>query len=165
MDRKAIFISCLYFLAIIPSDTLAQAPQNAGPDGPRVTVTAAEQKTTIINALSTYITHLTAQPEFTSIASVLQTALPASVVSELKTKSGPLNGVLPTGTDALQTASWFQALPSDVKSYFSSAASQENRLAQASGNAAGAPERGAVGGVAGVVGAAAVAGAALMVVI
>jgi hypothetical protein len=115
------------------------------------------QKTQIVNALSSYITHLIAQPEFTSVASVLETALPSSVINELNTRNGPLHGVLPTATDALQTASWYQALPSDVKSYFASAASEEAILARQSGSAA-ASGKNFVGGFVGVVGAAGVVG-------
>jgi hypothetical protein len=63
---------------------------------------------------------------------VLQTAVPSSVFSELATKEGPLRGVLPTGTGDLQTEAWFTALPSDVQSYFQSAASDEAVLARES---------------------------------
>lgn len=60
---------------------------------------------------------------------------------------------------AVPTASWFSALPTDVQSYFISAASVENGIAATAVNAASAPR--ATGQrwreiVAGVVGAAAV---------
>jgi hypothetical protein len=58
--------------------------------------------------------------------------VPSSVFISLANNGGPLQGVLPTGTGDLETEAWFTSLPSDVKSYFHSAASQEAVIARES---------------------------------
>lgn len=81
-----------------------------------------------MNPMSTFITHLTAQPKYSSVDSVLATALPSAVQQELRSKSGLLHGVLPTGTEDIRTNTWFTALPSDVKSYVASVAIEKARI-------------------------------------
>jgi len=138
--------------------------QNVGPDGPRATVTNQQQgpKTTqtvqsfsIISAVSTYETHLTAQPAYKSVSSVLATAdIPPSIVSQLQT------GAAPIGTSAVQTMSWFTALPTDVQSYFKSVWSEEVKLATQTANSGERVRGAATGAIFAVAGFA--AGAAMM---
>jgi hypothetical protein len=64
--------------------------------------------------LFTYYSSLTAQPQFTSVESVLATAVPESIQQQL----GQGGGLMPKG---FSTASWYSALPQDVKAYISSA--------------------------------------------
>jgi hypothetical protein len=110
-----------------------------------VTFTNEAQASSALSRVSTYQTYLTAQPEFTSVAQVLETAIPDSEFQSLAEGTGNL----PPYT----TASWYSALPSDVKSYLSSVTSEEMRLASATGNAAAPRVTGMVGMGVGVVGA------------
>lgn len=87
--------SLLTTILILILTTLSLAQD--GPDGPRVTISNEQQASKVVNGISSYIDKLTRQPAFTSVASVLATALPSSVVSSLTANAnGPLEGVLPT---------------------------------------------------------------------
>jgi hypothetical protein len=104
-----------------------------------------------VSRVSTYTSYIAAQPQFTSVVKLLESVIPDSEFENL---------VDPTvSVGAYTTASWYSALPTDVKSYLSSITVQEMKLATATGNAA-APTgvgRGVVGmgvGVAGILGAA-----------
>jgi hypothetical protein len=79
-------------------------------------------------AVSSYLAHLSEKPQYSSIAAVVSTA-----VSGAKGQSRILNGDLAKVT----TRSWYDGLPSDVKVYASSVASEKNKLATASDAAAG----------------------------
>jgi hypothetical protein len=101
--------------------------------------------------ISTYQSHLTALPQFTSVAQLLETAIPDNEFESIDEGTGAIG--------PYTTASWYSKLPGDVKSYLSSVTSAELKLATATGNAA-APRvtgmRGVVGvgvGVVGVLGA------------
>jgi hypothetical protein len=77
-------------------------------------------------AVSSYLAHLTEKPQYSSVAAIVSTAVTGS-----KGQSRILNGDLAKVT----TRSWYDALPSDVKAYASSVASEKDKLATASGSA------------------------------
>jgi hypothetical protein len=114
-----------------------------------ITYTNEGDASAAISRLSTFQTHLTAQPQFTSVAQVLETAIPDSEIDSLAAGTGAMG--------PYTTASWYSALPGDVKSYLSSVTSAELKLATATGNAGAPRVTGMVGmgvGVVGVLGAA-----------
>jgi len=71
--------------------------------------------------ISTYFTHITAQPQFSSVLSVMATAVPASDLVSIQQ-----NGVILSSYITAQT--WFSRLPSDVKGQLISAASEVVKL-------------------------------------
>lgn len=82
--------------------------------------------------LSSFFASLTAQPAYTSIASVVATAIPDSLIESIEdsltatTPAAPGGFLFGTGTqNVLTTQSWFTALPSEVKGYFSSVVAEE----------------------------------------
>jgi hypothetical protein len=101
-------------------------PDYGGPMDPKVSLNSiitpsfrdADSTLTQMNEirtkLYTYYSSLTAQPQFTSVESVLATAVPDSIQQQL----GQGGGLMPKG---FSTASWYSALPQDVKQYISSA--------------------------------------------
>lgn len=91
--KPSTFRTVIAAITLFTTLSLAQD----GPDGPRVTISNEQQASKVVNGISSYIDKLTRQPAFTSVASVLATALPSSVVSSLTANAhGPLEGVLPT---------------------------------------------------------------------
>lgn len=93
LSFQSLFTTITILFLTLSTLTIAQD----GPDGPRVTISNEQQASKVINGISSYIDKLTRQPAFTSVASVLATALPSSVVSSLTANAqGPLEGVLPT---------------------------------------------------------------------
>ena len=136
-------LKILYLLGTTAGLVVAQAPQNPGPDGPRVTVsngpaqvsnysvessytnilqptvTMSTNSNVVASALASYATSLMADPKFSSVLSVLSTAAPASelpVLSAVGTANNPM------------TESWFSALPTDVQTYIKSIASVETSI-------------------------------------
>ena len=81
------------------------------------------------------MSHLTAQPQFTSVLSVISTAIPTSQVTSMMK-----NGIILSEYVTAQT--WYPALPSDVRNYASSAASQIAKLASGTPSANAAQETG-----------------------
>lgn len=83
--------------------------------------------------LSSFFASLTAQPAYSSIASVIATAMPDSLIESIEDSASattapnaPGGFLFGTGTqNVLTTQSWFTALPSEVKGYFSSVVAQE----------------------------------------
>ena len=81
-----------------------------------------------ISRMSTFYEGMTKQPKWSSVASVLETAIPASVMSSIQNNGG----VLPT---SVTTQRWWKALPSDVVAYEQSVGSEILRLMTATGDA------------------------------
>jgi hypothetical protein len=114
----------------------------------------------IASKLSSYAAQVTTEAKHSSVASVIATALPLSLYSQLG-KGGLFTD------DRFTTESWYEAIPSDVKSYMTSVASVEQSITAATATAlhaesskAGAVETGVPRAVVGIVGA--VGAAALM---
>lgn len=104
--------------------------------GTRVTVNPA-QASTILSRLSTYEAALTQAPQFTSVMSVLETAIPDDAKSEL---AGEIGAFLSSDGEeqggVITTRSWYTALPSEVKNYMASVESAQKAFITATGNAA-----------------------------
>ncbi|KAF1988439.1 hypothetical protein K402DRAFT_391670 [Aulographum hederae CBS 113979] len=108
-----------------------------------------EQSSAIVSDLSAYLTSLTAQPEYTSVASVLATAIPADELADI---------------DELVTAttypSWYTSLPDDAQAYLNSIGIAEASIINkdvAGAAPTAAPMLKYVGGAAGIVAAGAAA--------
>ncbi|KAA6408090.1 MAG: hypothetical protein FRX48_07831 [Lasallia pustulata] len=96
-----------------------------------VTTTVAmspSQSSAIDSALHSYYTSLTAQKAWTSVTSVLHTALPTSDRTDTLTVFDP----------AITTQAWYSALPSDETKYIASVINEEQRI-MSKGGAAGRP--------------------------
>jgi hypothetical protein len=120
-----------------------------------VTYTNLADASAAVSRISTYQTHLTAQPQFTSVAQLLEAAIPDSEFESLAEGTGAIG--------PYTTASWYSKLPGDARGYLSSVTSAELKLARPTGNAA-APRATGMRGVVGVgVGVVGVLGAALVV--
>jgi hypothetical protein len=103
-----------------------------------VLFTNAAQASSAISKVEAYFTSLTAQPQYTSVLSVMATAMPDSVLASMEDADGAGPFVLGTATqDVLTTQSWFTALPSDVKGYVSSVLVEEEKLLGVKVNGAG----------------------------
>ncbi|KXT10856.1 hypothetical protein AC579_1954 [Pseudocercospora musae] len=77
--------------------------------------------------------------ELLSVVSVLQTALPSSLIQEALTNSAGVSSELASEFAAGQTPSWFTALPSDVQTYLVPAGAIATANATAITSASGAP--------------------------
>ncbi|KAF7189649.1 hypothetical protein HII31_08969 [Pseudocercospora fuligena] len=77
--------------------------------------------------------------ELLSVVSVLQTALPSSLIQEALTNSAGVSSELASEFAAGQTPSWFTALPSDVQTYLVPAGAVATANATAITSASGAP--------------------------
>ncbi|KAI9752877.1 MAG: hypothetical protein M4579_005444 [Chaenotheca gracillima] len=120
--------SLVALLAVVPFAAAATST---------ITSISPDQSSKIESDLSTYLTHLTAQPEFTSVALVLQTAVPFSVLQDLEADPQGYYESIITGT---ATPSWIAALPTDAQKYLESVGSAEIALATKDlGNAAPQP--------------------------
>ncbi|KAK3068024.1 hypothetical protein LTR53_014726 [Teratosphaeriaceae sp. CCFEE 6253] len=73
-----------------------------------------------------------------SLYSVLQTALPSSLVAEALTNSAAASSEIAAQFAAGQTPTWFSALPSDIKTYLVPLATNPAALSSAAGNVTGA---------------------------
>ncbi|EME89760.1 uncharacterized protein MYCFIDRAFT_210177 [Pseudocercospora fijiensis CIRAD86] len=71
--------------------------------------------------------------ELLSVVSVLQTALPSSLIQEALTNSAGVSSELASEFAAGQTPSWFTALPSDVQTYLVPAIVDATAVTSASG--------------------------------
>jgi hypothetical protein len=70
--------------------------------------------------IESFYTSLTAQPQFSSVESVLVTAIPESLQQQMNG-----GGLVPKG---YATQAWFSSLPQDVKDYISSAGQEINSI-------------------------------------
>lgn len=79
--------------------------------------------------------------ELLSVVSVLQTALPSSLIQDALTNSEGVSSQLASEFAAGNTPSWFTALPSDVQNYLvpTGFAGPANATAITSGRVSGAP--------------------------
>ncbi|KAE9970607.1 hypothetical protein BLS_001967 [Venturia inaequalis] len=113
-------------------------------------ITNPSQLSAAVSRISAYQTSLTAQSQYTSVGSIIASAIDKNDnagVEATTTVWEPATTYfgVPSG------ASWYSGLPADVKGYLSSVASVESRLA--TGNGACPTGRGVVGvGMAAVVG-------------
>jgi len=103
-------------LALLPFITTSLARDGDEDSTPAATSALGPQ-------VSSYLAHLTEKPQYSSVAAVVSTA-----VSGSKGQSRVLNGDLAKVT----TRSWYDGLPSDVKSYASSVQNERNKLATSS---------------------------------
>lgn len=81
-----------------------------------------------ISRVSTFYEGVTKQPKWSSVVSVLETALPESVISAMEYNGGAL-------PSSVTTESWWKALPSDVIAYEESVGSELLRLMTGTGDA------------------------------
>ncbi|TID23611.1 hypothetical protein E6O75_ATG03247 [Venturia nashicola] len=117
--------------------TLASAIATANPSTPTPTSTPdpspplSTPNPAQAAKLSSFFASLTAQPAYTSIASVIATAIPDSLIESIEdsataTPGQPGGFFFGTGTqNVLTTQAWFTSLPNEVKGYFSSVAAEE----------------------------------------
>ncbi|KAF2259915.1 hypothetical protein CC78DRAFT_620663 [Lojkania enalia] len=110
------------------------------------------------SAVSTYLTSVTAQPEYTSYVNAL------SEFVATRSDAPDVDVIMATTTTTTYTSvpAWFQALPSDVKDYIEEVQDEQFAIVESVVNDSGAMPTGAAKVVGGVVAAAAAAGAALM---
>ena len=121
MMKRTVAISALLFTAsslaqdasAIESDILAaeSAIESYLPGG------EIPSKTAIAEDLASFVTAVTAQPEFSNAVSVLETAVPSSVVDAL---SADPEGVLASLATAASPPAWVTAIPTSVVEYISS---------------------------------------------
>ncbi|KAF2834651.1 hypothetical protein M501DRAFT_1020630 [Patellaria atrata CBS 101060] len=107
-------------------------------------------------AASTYITHLTAQPQFTSAIAALESiAATATDIPE---------GVTATDTVVTYTTTpaWYTRLPQDMRDYYESIGSEAVRVVVEAATGAAPRPTGMLGVVGGVMGAAAVGAGAIL---
>ncbi|QDS69462.1 hypothetical protein FKW77_006168 [Venturia effusa] len=123
-----LFVTVTLFLRLTNAQVSPAAPTT--PLNP----TSPTPDPTQSSILSSFFASLTAQPAYTSIAAVIATALPDSIVASIEAAAtattgegnGPGGFLFATGTqNVLTTQGWFTALPSDVKSYVSSVVAEE----------------------------------------
>ena len=123
---STLLLSTLTFLANAQTTTTADdtlSPAAAATTYP--TLTPAAVPTKVIDALSKYLTSVTAQPEFSSAYQALTSAMPASLLSEIQEDpSDYLSSALAGGTQP----SWLAALPTSYLSYFSSIGAAEQSI-------------------------------------
>jgi hypothetical protein len=97
----------LYSLVLLSVQVFAQAPADSTPLDPG-----------FVSRVISYEAQVTRDPKYPSIASVAQTALPRTL---------DMNDLLKPGK-TVSTESWFGALPTDVKTWLASVASEEKKL-------------------------------------
>jgi hypothetical protein len=124
-------------LTILKSASAVLTTESAGfifvPMGTSIptAITDASQLSAAISRISAYQTSLTAQSQYNSIGSVIGSAINANEAAGAPTttifKPATTYYGVPT------TATWFSALPSDVKGYLQSVASMESKLATGNG--------------------------------
>jgi hypothetical protein len=90
-------------------------------------ITDTSQLSAAMSRISTYQTSLTAQPQFLSVESVANSAIMANDMTGEPTTT--VFQAVTTYYGVPTSATWYSALPSDVKGYFQSVASMESKLA------------------------------------
>jgi hypothetical protein len=116
-----------------------------------IQISAGSDLHSIASKLSSYEAHVTTEAQFSSVISVMSTAIPASVSSLMEVNP---KAVLSAN---FETESWYSAIPSDAKNYMSSVERAEASIMTNTKN--GAVETGVPRAMVGVVGA---LGAAVM---
>jgi len=132
--QTPLLLATLSILDIVSS---ALTTQNDGfvfvPMGTSIptAITDSSQLSAAISRISAYQTSLTAQSQYTSVGSVI-----ASVISANEGGGEATTTVVhPTTTyyGVPTSATWYSALPADVKGYLQSVASMESKLATGNG--------------------------------
>ena len=136
---STLLLSTLTLLANAQTTTTADdalSPAAAATTFP--TLTPGAVPTSVLNALESYLTSVTAQPEFLSAYQALTSAIPASVLNEIEDDpTDYLGSVLAGGTQP----SWITAVPTSYISYFSSIGAAEQSIVS-KGSAGPAPTQG-----------------------
>ncbi|MCJ1230564.1 hypothetical protein MMC12_007238 [Toensbergia leucococca] len=121
-----------------------------------ITSISPAQSSQASKSLAAYLTSLTAQSKYTSVQSVLATAIPSSVLAEIEADPSDFAQEFVTGTST-DLPAWYTDLPSDAQSYIASVGQAEISIAtKVLGGAAAPRQTGAQGMV--VAGAAVVGG-------
>ncbi|KAI9813045.1 MAG: hypothetical protein M1827_004265 [Pycnora praestabilis] len=125
-----IFLTAAALLAT--SALVAADSSSASP----ITSVSPKQSSEILSDLSTYLTHVAAQPAATTVAEEIATSVPTSVLAAIEEGDFSITGTA--------TPTWFTALPTDAQNWVLSVASAEVAIVTKDVQGAGAMPTGAV---------------------